>query len=298
MRARFWGTRGSIPSPGPDTVRYGGNTPCVEVRLSDNTLIILDAGTGIRPLGDVLAASRSPVQAFIAITHPHWDHIQGFPFFQPLFAEGNEITIAGPETDELSLRQVLSEVMNKRYFPVKLEELRAQISFKAMGENTVPVSGGLVTSSYVCHPFLTLGYRIEERGKSLVYISDNEPFRKSDPAVASAVAPEVTDRYRNEEGDDDRYLVSFARHAGILIHDATYTPEEYRVHQGWGHSDYLYAMNIAHKAEVDRLILFHHHHNHNDGEIDRILEECRLVIRDRGYGFRCDAAFEGMVVEL
>ncbi len=297
MKVRFWGTRGSIPTPGPQTVRYGGNTPCVEVRLSNDDLIILDAGTGIRGLGDQLVADRKPVRALLAITHPHWDHIQGFPFFKPLFSSGNEITIVGPESGSFVLKQVISDVMNKTYFPVKLDELRASIKFTGLNEGTLPVFGGTLSACFVNHPFLTVGYRIQSGGKSIVYISDNEPFERNNPVSGEGVDKTVIDMFSGRTGDPNGHIYDFVRGADILIHDSTYTPEEYLDHVGWGHSSYLFSLKVAHEAQVGRLVLFHHDHSHNDEKVDEILGHCRKLISERPYEFECVAAWEGMVIE-
>ena len=297
MLVRFWGTRGSIPSPGEQTVRYGGNTPCVEVRPDDSSLIILDAGTGIRPLGERLIASPGSVSACIAITHPHWDHIQGFPFFRPLFAPGNALTIIGPETPATPLRKIFSDVMNKTYFPVKLDELRASITFRPIGEEAVGFGSTTIRSCYVNHPFLTLGYRIEAGGKSLVYVSDNEPFRTNGGDTESGVAPVTIGKYRSHTGDPDEHLIRFVEGADLLIHDATFTPDEYEQHIGWGHADYRFALHVAGRAGVRELILFHHHFIHSDEEIDRILDQCRAEASTKGYRFRCNAAAEGGMIE-
>src|SRR5512140_2649720 len=174
MRLKFWGTRGSLPTPGKDTVRYGGNTPCVEVRLQHDELVIFDAGSGIRGLGDALMARGESVKAFLAITHPHWDHIQGFPFFKPVFISGNEFTIIGAESKGVTLRQMIASQMDKAYFPVQLNELKAKINFRPIKEETIHVFNAGLSSIYVNHPAFALGFRLSVAGRSIVYISDNE----------------------------------------------------------------------------------------------------------------------------
>ena len=296
MRVRFWGTRGSIPTPGAHTVRYGGNTPCVEVRLPNDELVILDAGTGIRALGDQLTADLRPVRALLAITHPHWDHVQGLPFFKPLFAVGNEITIVGPESKNFDLQQVVSRLMDKTFFPVKLDELRATIRFASLNEGTISIPGGTLSACLVNHPSLTVGYRIDAGGKSIVYISDNEPFEKS-LAMNNGVDRAVVERYAQRTGDPNGHIYDFARGADILIHDSTYTPEEYQHHMGWGHSSYLFSLQVAQEAGVGKLVLFHHEHTHHDQTLDLILNNCRQWISEHRSKLECLAASEGLVIE-
>jgi len=297
MKLKFWGTRGSIPTPGKETVRYGGNTPCLEVRLNNNDLIIFDAGTGIRALGDQLMATGASVRAFIAISHPHWDHIQGFPFFKPAFISGNELTIVGPQSRHVTLRQMLAHVMDKVYFPIQLHELKASIKFVAMKEESTRVFGAVLSSLYVNHASLALGYRLEAAGRSLVYISDNEPFDSEVATSVKNVDPVVVRKYAASKTDPNQRVIDFAKGADILVHDATYTPEEYVNHVGWGHSHYLFCLKIAHEAGVKKLILFHHDQTHDDATMDDVLTKCKREIRTRSYRFECYAAAEGMEMD-
>jgi phosphoribosyl 1,2-cyclic phosphodiesterase len=297
MFLRFWGTRGSLPTPGRRTVRYGGNTPCVEVRLAHDNLVIFDAGTGIRELGDELTARGESVRAFIAITHPHWDHIQGFPFFKPAFITGNTITIIGPQAKHASLREVIASQMNKIYFPVQLSELKAKISFMPMREQTIPLYDATLSSIYVNHPAYALGYRLTAGGRSIVYISDNEPFDREVAKSLRNVDKRIVSRYLQEKSDPNRRIVEFARGADIMIHDTTYTPEEYVSHVGWGHSHYLFTLSLAETAGVKQLVLFHHDPTHDDDKVDEILAMCRHEIKTRKLKFDCVAAVEGMVLE-
>ena len=297
MKLKFWGTRGSIPTPGRETVRYGGNTPCVEVRLNNNDLIIFDAGTGIRALGDQLMATGASVRAFIAISHPHWDHIQGFPFFKPAFISGNELTIVGPQSRDVTLRQMMAHVMDKVYFPIQLHELKASIKFVAMKEESTTVFDAVLSSLYVNHPSLALGYRLDAAGRSLVYISDNEPFDREVASSVKNIDPVVMRKYAAGKAEPNQRVIDFAKGADILVHDATYTPEEYVNHVGWGHSHYLFCLKIAHEAGAKKLILSHHDQTHDDATVDDILNKCRREIRTRNYRFECYAAAEGMEMD-
>jgi len=294
MKVKFWGTRGSLPTPGKDTVRYGGNTPCVEVRLPHEELVIFDAGSGIRGLGDALMTRGESVKAFLAISHPHWDHIQGFPFFKPVFISGNEFTIIGGETRGVSLRQMIASQMDKAYFPVQLNELKAKINFKPIKEETIRVFNAGLSSIYVNHPTFALGYRLSVAGRSLVYISDNEPFDREVAKSLRNVDKHVVQRYLEVRGDPNQRIFDFARGADVLIHDTTYTPEEYVNHVGWGHSHYLFSLKIADEAGVKQLILFHHDQTHDDDKVDEIVQKCRKEIKTRGYRFECIAAAEGL----
>jgi len=297
MKIKFWGTRGSIPTPGKDTVRYGGNTPCVEVRVRDNALFILDAGTGIRGLGDALMATNEPVKAHLLIGHPHWDHIQGFPFFKPAFASGNELTILGAQSKNITLRQIIADQMNKAFFPVQFSELRSKINFQPLGEGTIDILGTSLSSIYVNHPMFALGYRLESGGQSVVHISDNEPFDRNISRSLYNVEKSILDKYSKSTGDPNQRIYDFVRGADVLIHDATYTPEEYTRHVGWGHSDYLFALKVAAEARVKKLVLFHHDPSHSDVKIDRIVETCRREINTRKYSFECIAAAEEMEIQ-
>lgn len=297
MKVKFWGTRGSIPMPGKNTVRYGGNTPCVEVRLRGDDLVILDAGTGIRGLGDALMARGESVKAYIVISHPHWDHIQGIPFFKPLFISGNEFTIIGGQTKGLTLRRVISDQMDTVYFPIQISELKAKLNFLPIKETTVKVFDSTLASCYLNHPSFALGYRIDSAGRSLVYISDNEPFDREVAKSVKNVEKVIVDRYSAAKGDPNQHIFEFARGADVLIHDATYTPEEYVNHVGWGHSHYLFSLEVAERAHVKKLVLFHHDQTHSDDTVDDIVQKCRREIHTRNYKFECLAAAEGMELE-
>ena len=298
MKVTFWGTRGSVPSPGRDTVRYGGNTPCIEVRLADNNLVIFDAGTGLRGLGDALMARGESVKAIIAISHPHWDHIQGFPFFKPAFISGNELTIVGAQTKSITLRQMIALQMDRVYFPIQLNELKAKIGFWPIREETIPVFEGTLSSIFVNHPAFSLGFRLTVGGRSLVYISDNEPFDREVARSLKNVEKHVVAGYMQERGDPNQRIFDFARGADVLIHDATYTPEEYVNHVGWGHSHYLFTLKVASEAHVGTLVLFHHEQSRTDDKVDEIVQKCRREISLRGYPFECIAAAEGLELEI
>lgn len=288
LSLRFWGTRGSIPSPGPSTVRYGGNTPCIEVRTGAGRLVIVDAGTGIRELGRSLM-ERMPggvVEGDIFLTHAHWDHIQGIPFFAPLFQKGNRFTIWGLESLAMDIERVLCDQMSPVVFPVTFRELDAHIEFRQFGCETTECDGYQVSAMPVRHPGGALGYRFtsgEGAGRALVYVSDNELNPKA--------------HYDDVPGWRERF-VAFVRGAQVLVHDSMYTTSEYDGFVGWGHSTYADAVEIAMEAAVERLVLFHHRPERSDDEIDHCLERCRMLAVSRGSTLEIIAAAEGMTLAV
>ena len=284
LRLQFWGTRGSVPSPGPRTVRYGGNTPCVELRTSEDWLVILDAGTGIRELGRSLMerANGANVAGDIFVTHAHWDHIQGLPFFAPIFQRGNHFTIWGSKSMETSIDRVVRDQMSPVVFPVTFEQLDAVIDFRELAEEECQGRGYTVRAMQVRHPGGALGYRFTDGngdGRALVYISDNE--------LDGGVRYDVPAGWRDD-------LVRFVKGARVLVHDTMYTAEEYRQHRGWGHSTYDDALQLALDAEVDTLVLFHHKPERTDDEVDRCVERLREEIARRGRRLEIVAAAEGL----
>ena len=283
MRIRFWGTRGSIPKPGPATVRYGGNTSCVEVR-SDSTLIVLDCGTGAHGLGQQIAASApGPVRGHLLITHTHWDHIQGFPFFAPLFVAGNEWDVYAPRQMGHTLEAILGGQMQRTYFPVPLGDLAATIRYHELTEGMFDVDGIRVTTRYLNHPAPALGYRLETNGVVLVYATDHEPHSRHHPDTGGEAV-----RVHRE---DERHI-EFLADADLLIHDATYTLEEYPGKLSWGHTPAEWAVDFAVAARARRLALFHHEPSRTDRELDALLARCRRRPPD-GDALEVFAAAEG-----
>jgi phosphoribosyl 1,2-cyclic phosphodiesterase len=281
MLVKFWGVRGSIPCPGPQTVKYGGNTACIELRLHDtNRLIIIDAGSGIRDLGNELMAkeiSRGPLKSDIFLTHTHWDHIMGFPFFVPIFIPGTRLNIYGPVTyEDESLKEVLSGQWTYRYFPVRHEELSAKIAYFDLKEEQVDLGQGMkLTTKYLNHPLLCLGYRFEYKGKVFCTAYDTEPFQNvfasdpDDPAYDEAMALEGEQVAREE----NQRLEAFVANADLLVYDTQYTQAEYEpAKRGWGHSSIEFAIDMARRSKVKRLALFHHDPMRSDEDLDTMIK--------------------------
>jgi len=294
VRIRFWGTRGSIATPGPGTIHFGGNTSCVEVTTDGGACFMLDCGTGARALGAALMEqARGPLSVTILLSHTHWDHIQGFPFFVPLFVPGNRITVCGPEGSARSLREVLSGQMEFTYFPVDINQLPATITFQELGEGTHEMGGVRILAQYLHHPAMTLGYRIEADGASVVYLCDHEPFAET--LSHESVAP-GDDAGIAHEGD--RRHARFMTDAGLVIHDAQYTPEEYPAKKNWGHSTYEYAVDMAGAARVRQLVLTHHDPAHDDHFIEDVEKRARRYATQRGHDVEICFAFEGLEVTV
>src|SRR5213596_1279257 len=294
MEVRFWGTRGSIPTPGSHTVRFGGNTSCVEVRTAEGHIFIFDCGTGARPLGESLMARPvAPVSASILFSHTHWDHIQGFPFFAPAFEPRNTIAVYGPEGGRRSLHDTLARQMELSYFPVELSQLPATLSYTDLGEGAHTIGGARIVAQYLNHPAVTLGYRLEADGAAVVYACDHEPFGgalwRSDTAAG---------RIESILHEGDRRHARFLADADLVIHDAQYTPEEYGPKKTWGHSTYDYVVQIAAAAGVRRVALTHHDPSHNDHFVADIERKARTLALQLGTGLDVFCAYEGCELVL
>jgi phosphoribosyl 1,2-cyclic phosphodiesterase len=287
MRVTFWGTRGSVPTPGPTTVRYGGNTACVELRTDAGTFFIFDSGTGIRELGLKLARQGGPVNAHLMLGHTHWDHISGFPFFTPVFVPGNRLTIYGARDLDRSLRDVLAGQMHYTYFPVPLGDLRAEMTFSELEEGKIHVEDATVRTHYLNHTAVTMGYRVEADGASVAYITDHEPYGLVEDGLR-----------RGFIHGGDRRLIEFVRGVDLLIQDAQYTPDEYAARRGWGHGSTDYVVDVAVEAGVRRLAMFHHEPTHSDAEIDRMLGLSQARARAADSPIEIFGATEGETINL
>ena len=289
MQVTFWGTRGSIAKAGRSTLRFGGNTSCVSVRSAAGTQIVIDCGTGAHGLGQHLLAEAdgAAIDGHILISHTHWDHIQGLPFFAPLFQAGNRWELYGPSGLGGSLSEILAGQMEYRYFPVAIDQLSADVDHHDLVEGTFDIDDVRVDTQYLNHPALTLGYRLEADGATVVYASDHEPH---DHALASG--GDIT-RNRHDEAH-----AQFVAGADLLIHDAQYLASEYGDHIGWGHSTVEYVVDIARRADVARVALYHHDPNRTDSDVDELVARARAHAAACGYSGEIFAAEEGMIIEL
>ena len=287
MRVRFWGTRGSIAKPGPSTTHYGGNTSCIEVRSSSGTLVILDCGTGAHSLGqDLLVMGGKGLRGHILISHTHWDHIQGLPFFSPLFVPGNEWHIYGPKGLHQSMREALAGQMQYTYFPITPDQFGAAVHYHDLVEGIFRIGDITVIAHYLNHPALTLGYRLEADDASVVYSCDHEPHSRK-----------LADGEGDVVGQDLRHA-EFIRNADLLIHDAQYTAAEYPSKVGRGHSSIEYAIKLGQYAGVKRLALSHHDPLRDDAAIDRLVEKFRGELQSIASPLQVFAAAEGELVEV
>jgi len=288
---KFWGVRGSIAAPGPDTIFYGGNTSCVEVR-ADGEIIVLDAGTGIRLLG--LSLDREfkghALNLTLLLTHTHWDHIQGFPFFVPAYNPRNTLRILGYEGARQGLASTLGAQMESPYFPVCMKELPGNISIEELRDMEFTVGSVRVEAMFVNHPGICVGYRLHTSGGVIVFIPDNEPFHRlrSRPDGANPKGVEYADQ-------QDAKLVEFVRDADVLIMDAQYDCDEYESHVGWGHACVDDVAALATRAGVKQLFLFHHDPMHDDERVSRMLAHARQLV---GNGTMVEAAREGLELVL
>jgi len=294
VKVTFWGTRGSIPTPGARTSLYGGNTACVEVRCGGE-ILIFDAGTGIRELGLALTNEflGEPLTLHLFISHTHWDHIQGFPFFVPAYEATTTLHIYGSPGQGRPLEKLLVGQMDPDYFPVGFGDLESAVRVHEYRGGEFRIGEATVTATYLNHPGMCLGYRVTHGGKSLVYATDHEPYRATLPHVGQ----------RGEEGWEfgqvlDEELVRFVAGADLYIGEAQYTDEEYRGRIGWGHSSLSSTVGVALKGGVRSLALFHHDPMHSDETVSEMLQKAKRLIAGQRSSMECFAAAEGLVVEV
>jgi phosphoribosyl 1,2-cyclic phosphodiesterase len=302
MKVRFWGVRGSYPVPGVDTNRYGGNTSCVEVRVAGGPRIIIDAGTGIRKLGKELMTGdfgEGKGTAHLLVSHTHWDHIQGLPFFAPMYQDGNKFHVYARQRDDTHLRAVFASQTDSPYFPVPFDKVQADVSFRELVEGAKFEIGPVkVSCTRLNHPWIAIAYRLECDGASVAYVTDTAPFRdilieqeyiRQPPRPGEPLKPEDAAMLAAmREG-----VVRLCEGADLVIYDTQFTTEEYVKRPHWGHSCPEDAIEIAEAAGARRLALFHHDPNRTDDELDQILAECAKKTK-----LEMIAAAESLEVEL
>ena len=282
----FWGTRGSIPTPGPDTARYGGNTACIGIGGRDGHLVILDAGSGLRPLGHELMKERNGVlSADILLSHTHWDHIQGLPFFKPLSSRSTSVNIYGAAQEGVPLKDILGRQMDPMVFPVPLNALAASLAVIEISEGEFEIDDFRVCTFRLRHPGTTLGYRLapSSGGREVAYLTDNE----LGPGGSYEEPPDWRER-----------LVQFVEGADTLIHDAMYLDQIIQARAGWGHSTPRQAVDLAAEGRCARLVLFHHEPEHDDAAMDRLLADTRSYAAQVAPELVVEAAAEGMQFSL
>jgi phosphoribosyl 1,2-cyclic phosphodiesterase len=279
MIIRCWGARGSIPVSGKEYLRYGGDTTCMEIRTKDDEIIIVDAGSGIRRLGNRLVAEGRK-QFTMIFTHAHWDHLMGFPFFKPIYVEGTHITVYGCPFAQASIKQMIARIMTPPNFPVRFDDIRANMTYHESCYASFPFGSLTVSPIPLSHPNQGEGYKFVEDGKGFVFLTDNE----------------LT--YTHPGGAAYEDYLNFSRGADLLIHDAEYRKEDYPQTRTWGHSVYTDALTLALDAGVKKLGLFHHNQERSDSAIEEMVADCRRIAAERGSALECFAVHQDMEIEL
>ncbi len=280
----YWGVRGTIPVPGPNTLKYGGNTSCVTLEFAKGPLLIFDAGTGIKELSNKLMASeRKRIEAKLLISHPHWDHINALPFFAPLYQPGNDIEILGPAHGHISMQELIYAQMDDVYFPITAREFGAHIRYRDLHEETIEVDEIEIQTMLLSHPGTCLGYKVIYAGRTICYVTDNELFIDTDPVYNPS--------YVNK-------LAEFVKSADVLITDCTYFDSEYTSKVGWGHSCVSEVVKLADQAAVKSLSLFHHDPDQSDTDIDKKQAQASSLLQKLGSKTQCIAPQEGQVYEV
>ena len=279
MIIRCWGARGSIPVSGPEYVKYGGDTTCLEIRTKNDEIIVVDAGSSIRRLGNRLI-SEDRLEFTMIFTHAHWDHVMGFPFFKPIYVEKSRIKVSGCPFAQSTVKKMISRVMSPPYFPVNYSDILADLTYEGNCVDSFTIDSVEVTPIPLSHPNQGLGYKFVEDGKSFVFLTDNELTLQHDGGL-----------------DYNDYL-EFSSGADLLFHDAEYTIEDYEKTKGWGHSIYTDALRLAMEANVKRFGLFHHNQDRSDDGIDQLVRDCNSIIKSNNKSLDCFAVHQDMEIML
>ena len=297
---RFWGVRGSYTAPFDTHLGVGGNTSCVEIRVDDH-ILVCDAGTGIITFGNELMKQKEIRELLIILTHYHWDHINGLPFFVPAFVPDWNITIFGPGQSEKDMEEFVASQMKAPYFPVGTESWLAKINYlKPPKDHTINYGPMTITYQNVHHPGSTYGYRIKANGKCILYVSDNECLYldKSISNKFEELNEEERNLYNRMKAEEYESEIELLKGADIVIHDAQYTAEDYTKKRGWGHSCYIDTVNTAIEAGVKELYLYHHDPNYDDGQIEKIYKHSLSIIKARSSNLACKIATENTIIDL
>ncbi len=279
MKIKFWGSRGSIPVSGPEYIKYGGDTTCIEIRTADNKIIIIDAGSGIRSLGNKLCKENFS-EINLILTHAHWDHVMGFPFFKPIYSSKTFVNIYGCGFAQTSIMGIVSKTMSSPSFPVDFSDLSAKFADYAACKRNFNIGSVEIERIYLNHPNHGLGYRFNEDGKSFVFLTDNELGHK------------------HPGGMDYNDYIDFSKGADLFVHDSEYTDEEYKLRTGWGHSSYSDALDLACDAGVKSFGLFHHNQDRSDIEVDGFVAECKKILENKKFRTDCFAVSQGLQFDI
>jgi phosphoribosyl 1,2-cyclic phosphodiesterase len=279
MLIEFWGVRGTLPVPGKKTQHYGGNTNCLSLRFPNQHFFIFDAGTGMKELSNyLLSENKFPLNAKIFISHPHYDHINGIPFFAPLYIKGNKFEFLGTNQKTITLENIISDQMNGIYFPVTIDKFAAQVNFHQLQEETFFIDDIKIQTILLNHPGRCLGFKVEYQDKVFCYITDNEFYLEDSPHYSA----EALNKF-----------IRFIENTDVLVIDSTYLDEEYQRKTGWGHSSITRVVEVAHQAKIKLLCLYHHDPDQFDKEIDLKLERAITLLREFHSNTRCIAPSEG-----
>lgn len=280
MLIKCWGARGSIPVSGTEYQKYGGDTACIEIRTSNDNIIIIDAGSGVRQLGNILKDENRSNHINFIFTHAHWDHLLGFPFFKPIYIPGNQIDIYGCPFSQESIKRMFSDSLIPPFFPIGYHDLKADLMFHGAPDGSFRIDSVEIVPISLSHPNYAIGYKFIENGKSFVFLTDNE----------------LT--HQHPGGMEYNDYLEFSKNADVLFHDSEFKADEYTRTKGWGHTIYTDALKLALDANVKKFGLYHHNQDRSDYEIDHMVEDCNRIIAEKGSSLECIGVSSGTEIEL